>query len=107
MTVLGELHCLVCCIALGVSWSDYFMYSPGPSTQTNIERSADGINEVIIFGAGPSADNSITVQFDLTDDDVALEDVEQYFVSLSVPPGSGALVVQPERTQINVLDDDG
>lgn len=81
-----------------------YVYSPGPSTQTNIEQSADDIDEVIRFGPGSS---SITVQFDLTDDDVALEDVEQYFVDLSVPPGSGALVVQPERTQINVLDDDG
>ena len=62
---------------------------------------------MIIFGAGPDAPNSITVQFDLTDDNVALEDVEQYFVRLSVPRDSGALIVQPERTQINVLDDDG
>ena len=46
--------------------------------------------------------------FPLTDDDVALEDVERFLVDLSVEtPGSGVTVVQPERTQINVLDDDG
>lgn len=46
--------------------------------------------------------------FPLTDDSVALEDVERFFVDLTVEtPNSGVLVVEPERTQINVLDDDG
>ena len=46
--------------------------------------------------------------FDLTDDDVALEEVERYFASLSlVDSTSGVLIVEPEMTQINVLDDDG
>ena len=26
MTVLGELHCIVCCTILGVPWSEYLMY---------------------------------------------------------------------------------
>ena len=71
-------------------------------------RSAPAINELITFGAGPSAPDTLTVTFPLTDDDVALEDVERFFVDLTVEtPGSGVLVVQPERTRINVLDDDG
>ena len=58
--------------------------------------------------AGPDAPNTISVTFDLTDDDVALEEVERYFASLTlVDSASGVLIVQPEMTQINVLDDDG
>lgn len=83
-------------------------FSPGPSNQPNIERSASGINEVITFQSGLDAPDTISVQVNLTDDDVALEDVERYFASLSlVDSTSGVLIVQPERTQINVLDDDG
>lgn len=80
----------------------------GPSTQTNIEQSAAGIDQVVTFGAGPDAPNSISITFDLTDDDVALEAVERYVASLSVvDPSSGVRVVQPSVTTINVLDDDG
>ena len=80
----------------------------GPSTQPDIEQSAPVINEVITFAAGPEALDTITVTFPLTDDDVALEEVERFFVGLTVEnPDSGVIVTQPERTQVNVLDDDG
>lgn len=98
-------------ISASKHWPRYYnilFFSSGPSTQTNIERSAPAINELITFEAGPEAPDTITVTFPLTDDNVALEDVERFFVGLTVDtPGSGVLVVQPERTQINVLDDDG
>ena len=84
------------------------MFIPGPSNQRNIERSAAGINEIITFPAGPDGPNTIRVSFNLTDDDVALEDIESYVVDLTVQPSSpGVTVEEPERTRINVLDDDG
>ena len=82
-------------------------YFSGPSTQPNIERSAPEINRLITFEAGFGAPDRITIYFPLTDDDIALEDVERFFVDLSVEtPDSGVVVVSPERTRINVLDDD-
>ena len=58
--------------------------------------------------AGPGAPDTITITFPLTDDDVALEEIERFFVGLMVEnPDSGVIITQPERTQINVLDDDG
>ena len=80
----------------------------GPSTQTNIEQSAAGIDQVVTFGAGPDAPNTISIMFNLTDDDVALEAIERYVASLSVvDSSSGVIVTQPSVTTINVLDDDG
>ena len=50
----------------------------------------------------------MNITFSLTDDDVALEEVERFFVDLTLEnPASGVLVTQPDRTEINVLDDDG
>ena len=89
-------------------FSPYVCIYLGPSDQPNIEHSAAAINEVITFRAGPEVPNTISVTFHLTDDDVALEEVERYFASLSVEDSaSGVLIVEPEMTQINVLDDDG
>ena len=80
----------------------------GPSNQASIERSADGINEIITFEAGPDAPDIIRVNFTLTDDNVALEDIERYVVNLFLPDSpAGVLIVEPDTTRIEVLDDDG
>lgn len=81
----------------------------GPSIQTNIVRSAAVIDEVVVFQAGTNAPSSIAVTFDLTDDDVALEEIETFVVDLEILNNLNNIVMPgiPEKTTINVLDDDG
>lgn len=84
------------------------MLVTGPSTQTDIEVSASGLSEQVTFEAGPGTPDSISVRIDLTDDDVALEAVEQYMASLVLPANAtGVRLLEPRTTEINVLDDDG
>lgn len=79
--------------------------STGPSTQTNIVRSADGISTSITFTVG--GPNEITVPFNITDDLVALEPDESYNVSLSATsPVSGVTIGAFPTTQVVVEDDD-
>lgn len=76
--------------------------------QTDIVRSADGINEVIEFQGGPNAPNIIRVYFNLTDDEVALEAVETYEVTLDVLSSQDIVQIgTPEQTTVEVLDPDG
>ena len=86
-----------------------YSLSSGPSDQTDIVRSADGLDDLVTFQAGPSAPNSQFVEFTLTDDEIGLEAVEMYTASLMFPNGPVPFVsiVQPNTTVINVLDDDG
>ena len=77
----------------------------GPSDQDNIERSADGIDTTITF---PADQNTVEVSFTLTDDNVGLEDIESYLVSLELigTPVGVDIGDIPEAT-VNVLDDEG
>ena len=82
--------------------------STGPSVQTDIERSADRIDEVQTFEAGPSADNSLFFEFALTDDSVGLEAIEMYFADLTIVGTPGGVMLGSVTTvRVNVLDNDG
>ena len=76
----------------------------GPSEQTNIVRSADGIAETQTFPAGAS---SIFFDFALTDDDFLGEDVETYIASLEIVGDSIIELGSQATTQVLVLDNDG
>ena len=81
------------------------LFAAGPSQQTNIVQSASGIDENITFS---ETINSIFVNFDLTDDLVALEPIEQYDVRLELLVDDSRIMFgSPEVTTVNVLDDDG
>ena len=77
----------------------------GPSTQTDVIISADGISETITFPAGPSG--SIFATFTITDDDVGLEAVESYVASLELVVPNDGILVDRNTTVINIEDDDG
>ena len=81
----------------------------GPSNQTDVVVSADGLNDRIVeFSAGDSAPNSIPIDFDITDDEIGLEAVERYNASFTIIFSEGIVIPGiPETTTINVLDDDG
>ena len=76
----------------------------GPSEQTNIVRSADGIAETQTFPAGAS---SIFFDFALTDDLVGGEDVETYIASLEIVGASVVQLGSRTSTQVFVEDNDG
>ena len=79
----------------------------GPSSQSDVVISADGINEILTFGAGADAPNRSDIVFNITDDDIALEAVERYIALLEVLPGSlGVQVGDPSETSVAILDDD-
>lgn len=51
---------------------------------------------------------SVSLALNLTDDDYALEAVENYQLAIIVPQTSGGVVPgSPITTVINILDDDG
>ena len=79
----------------------------GPSNQLNVEISAAAVNEVIEFQAGAAAPDTITISFEINNDEVALEDVERYIAQLNLEGSSNAVIVEPQTTEINILDDDG
>ena len=95
------------CASLKVYYMSIHKCSTGPSLQTDIERSADGIDEVQTFEAGPSAVNLLVFEFALTDDSVGLEAIERYFADLTiVGTPDGVMLGALTRTTVNVLDDD-
>lgn len=49
----------------------------------------------------------ITISFEINNDEVALEDVERYIAQLNLEGSSNAVIVEPQTTEINILDDDG
>ena len=80
----------------------------GPSTQQNIVQSADGIDTTVIFKAGFGFLNSTSVSFNISNDDVALEELESYNVVLRLPePTTGIRLGNPSVTTVNILDEDG
>ena len=95
--------CAFVCTCVCISIEMLVTCSPGPSAQTDIVRSADGISSVITFQ--PNGPRTIDVEFDITNDDVALEAVETYTVRLSPP--SGVILGAIPTTNVEVTDDDG
>ena len=61
---------------------------------------------MITFEAGPNAPDSIFIEFNITDDNVALEPVESYEATLTVLD-SGADITEGGPTTIKIQDDDG
>ena len=72
-------------------------------------QSAAAIDEIIIFEAGPSADDVISIVINITDDLVALEATESYIATLEIlgTPASRIEIGQFPTTNVSVLDDDG
>ena len=80
----------------------------GPSTQTDVEVSGVGVDTIITFGAGPAAPDVIRVNVTINDDQVGLEAVEMFPVSLELSQPSQAVAVgTPDTTIVNIIDDDG
>lgn len=67
--------------------------------------SAQGINTTVTFGAGPDAVSRMNVTFVISNDLVALEDLEMYSVSLLPPPE--VVLGDINQTTVTILDDDG
>ena len=80
----------------------------GPSTSSPIERSAEPLDQIITFEAGPSAPNVIDVVINITDDLVALEATESYVATLEIvgTPDSQIQIGRFPMTTVSVLDDD-
>ncbi len=83
------------------------MVHTGPSQQTDIVASGAAVNETDTFILG--GNSIISIDIALTNDDVALEAVEQYILTLSLPAGTTGIEILPSEatTTINILDDDG
>ena len=54
----------------------------GPEPQDNVVLSGGDVDQSITFTAGSSAGTSISISVTITDDNVGLEDVEQYALTL-------------------------
>ncbi len=81
------------------------LLTTGPSTQTDVEVSAEGIDTTIEF---VGEEDRITISFDITDDNIALENIESYVVGLMIvgnPQGVGIGMIP--MTTVNIVDDDG
>ena len=77
----------------------------GPSDQTDIERSAAGINKTLTF---PASDSSLKFDFTITDDDIGLEADESYVATLElVDSPDGVSLGNLSKTLVTVVDDDG
>ena len=76
---------------------------PGPSTQSGIARSADGISTTITFQ--PDGPRTIDVTFNIMNDAVALEDVETYNVILTPTTNATTLGAIPVA-RVEITDDD-
>ena len=77
--------------------------------QADVVISAGGIRKTVTFEAGPGAPDNITVYFNITDDNVALEAVEMFEVELSLPQQNPSVVQLGDIsvTTVTILDDDG
>ena len=51
-------------------------------------------------------ENSKTITFSITDDNVALEDVEIHDLSLEQPSDSRVMIGSPGQTTVRIIDDD-
>ena len=85
-----------------------FSIFSGPSTQTDVEISAEGLNDQEVeFPAGGSRIEFIDITFRINDDDIGLEAIEMYVASFEIISAMGIVEpVAPETTVINILDDD-
>ena len=84
-------------------WNNWVSCFSGPSVQTEIVQSAAGISSVITFQ--PTGPKMIDIEFNITNDVVALEVVETYSVRLSPPSGVNLGAIP--TTNVVVVDDDG
>ena len=88
--------------------SDYhaIIFHTGPSEQTGIVRSAEGVDETQTF---PNSSTLVSVLFSfaLTDDLIGGEDVETYVASLEIVGNSTVQLGSQSTTQVFVKDDDG
>ena len=76
----------------------------GPTIQTDVVKSAASINMIITFD---NFINLIFVEFNITNDDVALEPVEMYTVQLApVGNDSRIMILSPKVITVNIVDDD-
>ena len=79
-----------------------------PSSQTDIQSSFGGLLVgTVSFASTPGASLVQSVLFNLTDDTIALEDVELVTVSLDITGVPRIRIGDPGVTEINILDDDG
>lgn len=79
-----------------------------PSSQADIEPSFGGLLVgTVSFASNPGASLVQSVFFNLTDDAIALEDVELVTVSLNITGVPRTRIGDPGVTVINILDDDG
>ena len=73
-----------------------------------MEISGERVDTIITFDAGPGAPNVIQVPVTINDDQVGLEAVEMFSVSLALTqPSDAVMVATPNVTVVNIIDDDG
>ena len=73
-----------------------------------MEISGIRVNTIITFEAGPEAKSMIQVPVTINDDQVGLEAVETFSVSLFLTHSSDEVeVALPNVTVINIIDNDG
>ncbi len=60
-----------------------------------------------MFPSGPGTNLSQEVYFNLTDDLIALENVELVTVTLNIVTGTGVSLGEPHTTTLNIQDNDG
>ena len=78
----------------------------GSGPQNNVVVSGGNVEQTVEFAANSPAQTSVQTSVSITDDNVALEDVEQFPLSLSNPSIS-TNVVLGGNTQIMITDNDG
>ena len=67
--------------------------------------SGGSVDQTIEFAANSVAQSSVQVSVSITDDDIALENVEQYPLSLRNPSITNNVVLGGD-TEISITDDD-
>ena len=73
-----------------------------------MEISGEPVDTIITFDAGPGAPDVIQVPVTINDDQVGLEAVEMFSVSLALTqPSDAVMVVSPDVTVVNIINDDG
>ena len=100
--------CSQCCLGMEINIKNLLNNISGPSTQTDVVVSADGLNSLVVeFPAGGADKEFLPINIDIMDDTVGLEAVETYTASFDIISSVGNVVNGiPETTVINVLDND-
>ena len=77
----------------------------GSSPQENVVISGGSVDQTIEFAVNSVAQSSVQVSVSITDDDIALENVEQYPLSLHNRSITNNVVLGGD-TEISITDDD-